>query len=107
LVIGHANTVVVFMRIAYTHNISTFMEYSMPARIAAGRQRTNITLPEALLREARALDINLSQACEHGLAAAVAERRAEAWQRENRPAIAAWNEHVEQNGLPLADFRAF
>lgn len=77
----------------------------MPAKTA--RQRTNITLPAALLREARALDINLSQACEHGLAAKVAEQRAAVWKRENRPAIAAWNEQVEQNGLPLADFRSF
>ncbi len=77
----------------------------MPAK--ATRQRTNVTLPEALLRKARALDINISQACERGLAAAVAESRAAAWQREHHPAIAAWNEHLEEHGLPLAGFREF
>ncbi|HTW28869.1 MAG TPA: type II toxin-antitoxin system CcdA family antitoxin [Acetobacteraceae bacterium] len=75
---------------------------------AAGQRRaTNVTLPDPLLREARALDINVSQACERGLAAAVAEARARRWLAENRGAIAAWNEHVETHGLPLADFRQF
>jgi antitoxin CcdA len=95
----------IFMHIVYAYKPSAFMEHSMsPTGL---RQRTNITLPEALLREARALDINLSQACEHGLAAAVAESRAAAWQHENRAAVAEWNEHIEQNGLPLAGFRSF
>ena len=43
------------------------------AALATGSRRpTNITLPDTLLREARELGINLSQACERGLAAAVA-----------------------------------
>lgn len=71
------------------------------------RQRTNVTLPEELLQEARLLKINLSQACERGLAAAVGEARAERWQQENRTAIAAWNSHVEEHGLPLAEYRQF
>ena len=71
------------------------------------RQRTNVTLPEALLRDARALNINLSQACERGLSLAVAESKAAAWQREHRPAMEAWNEYVEEHGLPLANYRAF
>jgi antitoxin CcdA len=71
------------------------------------RQRTNVTLPEPLLTEARALGINLSQACARGLALEVAETRAARWVQENRAAMAAWNEHVEQNGVPLAAFRSF
>jgi antitoxin CcdA len=55
----------------------------------------------------KVLGINLSQACEQGLAAAVAEARASAWLTENRPEIDAWNEHVEQHGIPLAEFRRF
>ncbi len=73
----------------------------------APRRPTNVTLPEPLLREARDLGINVSQACERGLAAAVAETRAERWKRENRAAMDAWNEHVERHGLPLAAFRQF
>lgn len=71
------------------------------------RRPTNVTLAEPLLAEARALGINLSQACERGLAATVAEAKAQQWLAENRPAIAAWNEYVEQHGLPLAAFRQF
>lgn len=71
------------------------------------RRATNVTLPEALLREARELDINLSQACERGLVAAVAEVKAERWLRENRAAMEAWNDHIERHGLPLSEFRQF
>jgi antitoxin CcdA len=71
------------------------------------RRATNITLGEALLREARELEINLSQACEQGLALAVAERRRERWLQENQAAMAAWNAHVEEHGLPLAAYRQF
>jgi antitoxin CcdA len=66
-----------------------------------------VTLPEALLRDARDMGINLSQACERGLAAAVADSRRERWIKENREAMDAWNEHVAQHGLPLAAYRQF
>lgn len=68
---------------------------------------TNVTLPESLLAEARALKINLSQACERGLAGAVAEAKAQRWRVENSQAIEAWNDYVERKGLPLAEFRQF
>jgi antitoxin CcdA len=71
------------------------------------RRPTNVTLPESLLREARALEINLSQACEQGLAAAVATARAQRWLADNRAAMEAWNAYVEEHGLPLAAFRQF
>ena len=77
------------------------------ARPAPARRATNVTLPEDLLREARALDVNLSQACERGLAAAVAEMRARQWRSENHTAISAWNDYVETNGVPLASHRQF
>ncbi len=73
----------------------------------SARRATNVTLSEPLLREARALKINVSQACEHGLASAVANAKAAQWQAENRAAMDAWNDYVEQNGLPLAEFRPF
>jgi antitoxin CcdA len=82
----------------------------MPRHAAATqtpRRPTNVTLSEPLLTEARALGINLSQACERGLAAAVAEARAQRWLAENRPAMDAWNDYVERHGLPLAEFRQF
>lgn len=77
-----------------------------PGRTAA-RRHTNVTLPEALLREARALGVNLSQACERGLAETVAEQRRAHWLAENGGAIDEWNAHVAEHGLPLAGLRQF
>lgn len=71
------------------------------------RRATNVTLPETLLRDAREMGINLSQACEHGLAQAVAEKRRQRWLEENQQAVEAWNGHVAQHGLPLAAYRQF
>ena len=79
----------------------------LPAVPATPRRATNVTLPEGLLREAKALQINVSQACERGLAAEVRDERARAWLRENRAAMDAWSGYVEEHGLPLADFRQF
>ncbi len=79
----------------------------MPRPLSPTRRATNVTLPESLLREARAFDINVSKACEQGLAAEVAAAREARWQRDNQAAIDAWNAHVDQQGLPLARFRRF
>ena len=83
------------------------MPRSTAPSTAASRRATNVTLPEALLYEARALRINLSQACERGLAAEVATRRRDRWLQENSAAIEAWNDHVAEHGLPLAAYRQF
>ncbi len=80
------------------------------SRLAASlacRRATNVTLPEALLHEARGLGINVSQACERGLADEVAASRRRRWLEENGEAMQAWNEHVDRHGLPLAAYRQF
>ena len=71
------------------------------------RKPTNVTLGEALLAEAKALNINISQAAEAGLAQAVAARRAECWLAENKEALESSNAYVETHGLPLARYRTF
>lgn len=80
-------------------------------RIAAkplpSRRATNVTLPETLLQDARMLGINVSQACERGLAAEVVDRRRRQWLQENQDAMRAWNEHVAEHGLPLDAYRQF
>lgn len=68
---------------------------------------TNVTLPEALLTEAQALQIDVSEAAESGVAQAVAEKRAALWAQENREAIQSSNSYVERHGLPLAKYRKF
>lgn len=80
---------------------------SRTATSASPRRATNVTLPETLLRDARDMGINLSHACERGLAAEVADARRQRWLEENRGAMDAWNGHVAEHGLPLAAFRQF
>lgn len=71
------------------------------------RRPTNVTLPVQLLEEARSLDLNISQACEQGLKSAIASIRAQQWLVENRASLEASRQYVEENGLPLADYRNF
>lgn len=77
------------------------------ASTGGSRQSTNLTLAAGLVAEARALGINVSQAAEVGIAAAVAQRRQERWLAENRSALESSNAFVEQHGLPLARHRNF
>jgi antitoxin CcdA len=76
-----------------------------PARIEGARRATNITLSGELVDQAKALGINLSQACEHGLAAAVKKACEDKWLEENRAALDSSNAYVEKHGLPLARYR--
>ncbi len=71
------------------------------------RRPTNVTLSAQLLEEARSLDLNISQACEQGLKSAIASIRSQQWLAENRSSLEASRQYVEENGLPLADYRAF
>ena len=77
------------------------------ATTQAARRPTNVSLDRTLVEEARALGINLSQACERGIAAQLTQVRGERWLEENRAAIEASNDYVEQHGLPLARYRQF
>ena len=70
-----------------------------------GRQRLNLTLPGALVEEAKSLGLNLSRACETGLKAAVAAERARRWQEEDRPFFDWYNAKVDRDGLLLGEFR--
>jgi antitoxin CcdA len=78
-----------------------------PAAARATRRATNVTLPVELLAQARALGLNVSQACENGLKAEIARSQATRWVEENRGALASSNAYVERNGLPLSEFRRF
>lgn len=73
----------------------------------SGKKATNLTLDQALLADARALGVNISQAAEKGLDEAVRKAKGDAWLEENRQAIEASNKWVEKNGLPLAKYRMF
>ena len=71
--------------------------------MAAVRKPVNLSIDSRLLQEAKDLNVNISRAAEDGLRTAMNR----AWQAENAEAIAAWNQWVEENGMPLADLRLF
>lgn len=78
-----------------------------PARFEGPKKATNVSLNAELVDEARRLEINVSEACQSGLAAEVKKAREAAWKEENREAIESWNEYIRKNGLPLAKYRRF
>ena len=79
----------------------------MNAPLKPQRKATNVSLAANLVEEAKALDINLSRACETGLEAALKLERKRRWQAENLEAAEAWNAWHEEHGLPLARYRQF
>ena len=79
----------------------------MSPKVPVPKKATEVSLPEALLSEARDFGANVSPAAEAGLAKTVSEKRAELWLKNNEDAIASSNAYVEKNGLPLEKFRPF
>ena len=71
------------------------------------RKPTNLSLDSALLKEAKALGINVSRSAEAGIVEAVKLHKQEKWLKENANALASSNSYVEANGLPLARHRQF
>lgn len=71
----------------------------------AERRSTSLTLDRDLLDQARELGVNISRAAEAGLLAAVKAERARRWKEENAEAVSAYNQWIEENGIPLARYR--
>lgn len=74
---------------------------------AAVRRATNVSLDETLVAAAKEYGINVSRACEEGLARQISEEKARRWLEENQAAIDASNAWVAEHGLPLAKYRLF
>ena len=74
---------------------------------SAPKKATNLSINSDLLRQAKELNINLSQQVEGYLSELVRKAKEEQWRAENAEAIAAYNERVERDGLPLAQYRTF
>ena len=73
----------------------------------SSRKPTNLSIDNALLKEAKALKINLSRAAENGVRAAVLEAKAHQWKLDNAAAVESSNAFVEKHGLPLEKLRPF
>lgn len=73
----------------------------------APKKATNLSLNSDLLKKARALNINLSATLEQALQDKLKTIEAEKWRKENKNAIAAYNDFVEENACFGDEFRAF
>ncbi len=71
------------------------------------KRATNVSLGDTLLTEAKSLGVNVSRACEQGLAEEVRQERARRWQEQNSAGFDAWNGYVERLGIPLSNYRKF
>jgi antitoxin CcdA len=71
------------------------------------RRPVNLSIDSALIDEAKALDINVSRACEEGLRERIRAEKGARWLEENRAAIEDWNAYIAEHGLPLDRYRLF
>lgn len=75
--------------------------------VASPKKVTNITLSADVLSDAKVLGINISQVCDQFLRELVRQEQARRWQSDNAAFIAAYNEGVGRDGLPLDAWRSF
>ena len=75
--------------------------------LKSGRRPTNISLDSELLKDAREFNVNVSRACEQGLAEEVRKRKWAKWQEDNRGAIDAYNAFIEKHGTMSEYFHDF
>ncbi|MDR3482257.1 MAG: type II toxin-antitoxin system CcdA family antitoxin [Burkholderiaceae bacterium] len=73
----------------------------------APKKATNITLALDVYNDAKALGINLSQTCERLLRETIRAEQERRWASEHADFIRAYNQTVEQEGLPLEQWRSF
>ena len=71
------------------------------------KRATNLSLSADTLAEAKALGINISQACDAFLHDLVRQEKARRWKLEHAEFIDAYNRSVAEEGLPLEEWRTF
>ena len=71
------------------------------------KRATNLTLSCDTLEVAKLLKINLSQVCDDYLRQFVREEQERRWRQESAAFVAAYNQTLEAEGLPLEEWRSF
>lgn len=74
---------------------------------SAPKKSTNLSINSDLLRQAKELHINLSQALELRLAELLREEKRRKWQEDNRQAIEDYNRRIESAGIFSDGLRRF
>ncbi|GAA3920884.1 hypothetical protein GCM10022277_15750 [Litoribacillus peritrichatus] len=88
---------------------SIFEDQTMEPLFNSGapKKPTNLSINSDLLRKCKAMNINLSATLEEALTELLAKQNQEKWAEENKNAIRAYNEFVEENGCFGDEFREF
>jgi antitoxin CcdA len=73
----------------------------------APKKPTNLSVNSDLLKKTKALNINLSATLEQALREKLAITVKKKWKNENKRAIQAYNDFVEENGLFSDEYRTF
>lgn len=63
------------------------------------KKATNLSVDPELLKQARALDLNLSEIFERSLSEAIREKQRDKWLTDNKESIEAHNRYVERYGV--------
>jgi antitoxin CcdA len=74
---------------------------------SAAKRATNVSIRTDLLDAAREAGINLSATLERALAEELASVKRARWREENRDAIAAYNDYVDEHGAFSDGVRTF
>jgi antitoxin CcdA len=83
------------------------MESGMRKFRDAPKRAVNLSLNSEVVETARKLGMNISETVNELLAEEVTKRYWERWNEDNKDAIAAYNERIAREGLPLARYRTF
>ena len=73
----------------------------------APKKPTNLSVNSDLLQKCRTMNINLSATLEQALKEILAKQSAQKWAEENKNAINAYNEFVDEHGCFGDDYRTF
>ena len=71
------------------------------------RRAVNLSLDAEVLKQARAMGMNISATVDALLAEEVRKRYWERWNADNKEAIEHYNARIAREGLPLARYRTF
>jgi antitoxin CcdA len=69
------------------------------------KRALNLSIRRDLVDEAKEFGTNISAVLERALEQEHRKKRREHWQADNRRAIEAWNEWIEENGIPFEELR--
>jgi antitoxin CcdA len=93
------------MRIKTMHHQSK--SNTLQALKSSGKRAANLTLSAEVLDAAKQLNLNISKLCDAYLQTYVKEEQARRWREEHAAFVAAYNDTVAAEGLPLDEWKTF